>query len=116
MPGSRKQTRFCFTLFDYEQHTFDIDTVRRDGRIRYLCFGEETCPSTSRRHLQGFIVYNSPTLLKDANAMDFDNRAHLSVARGTTDENINYCSKDGAFTEFGDRPTTESLPVNTLVS
>lgn len=115
MPSSRKQARFCFTLFDYEDHTFDISALD-NGRIRYLCFGEELCPTTSRRHLQGFIIYGRPTLLKDANALDFDNRAHLTVARGSTDENIIYCSKDGSFTEFGIRPLVDELPVDRLIA
>lgn len=115
MPSSRKQSRFCFTLFDYEEHTFALDEIP-NGRIRYLCFGEELCPSTNRRHLQGFIVYARPTLLKDANAMDFDNRAHIQVARGSTVENIEYCSKDGTFSEFGNRPADDSAPVSDLVA
>lgn len=111
MPGSRKQTNFCFTLFDYNEWTPPLI----DERVRYLCFGEEKCPTTGRPHLQGFICYTKPTLLRDAQAEDFDNRAALKVARGTVDQNIEYCSKDGIFTEFGDRPVSQSGTVEQLV-
>ena len=33
-------------------------------------------------------------------------RAHLEVCRGSSEENIAYCSKDGQILEFGERPMT----------
>lgn len=114
MPNSRKQCRFAFTLFDYQDWTPPLDAI--PDRIRYLCFGEEKCPSTNREHLQGYIVYRCPTGIADANVLDFDNRASLRVARGTTDQNIVYCSKDGRFTEFGDKPPESGQTLVQLVS
>lgn len=108
MPSSRKQNRFTFTLYNYEEWT--VPLVGRDCSVRYLCFGEEICPTTRNRHLQGYIVYGFPISIKDAWALDFDGEdGRLFVAKGSTDQNVVYCSKDGMFSEFGDRPNDAEL-------
>lgn len=111
MPSSRKQNRFTFTLFDYDNWTVPLAGPPSEYcHIKYVCFGEEICPDTSREHLQGYIVYHFPILIADAWAMDFDGqRGRLFVARGSTDQNVSYCSKDGKFSEFGDRPDDAEL-------
>lgn len=115
MPNSRKQNKFCFTFFDYEDWTPPLDSID-NGRIRYLCFGEEKCPTTDKMHLQGYIVYKAPISMADAMAIDFDSRASLRVARGNTTQNIEYCSKDGIFQEWGERPADDAKKLDELVN
>lgn len=135
MPNSRKQNRFTFTLYNYDSWTVPLTRepdntstelgpaavrgrnasgpgipVEPPPHVRYVCFGEETCPTTGRPHLQGYIVYEFPTGIADAWAMDFDGQdGRLFVARGSTAQNITYCSKDGRFTEFGIKPVDDEL-------
>ena len=114
MPNSRKQNRFCFTLFNYDDWTPPIVGGDLDA-VRYLCFGEEKCPTTGRRHLQGYIVFRDAILIRDVIDTCFvDRDVRVLVARGKTSENIVYCSKGGIFTEFGDKPVDESSSMERL--
>lgn len=55
-------------------------------------------------HLQGYIRCNNAVRLSTLKKV-FP-RAHLEIAKGTPEQNITYCSKDGDFEERGDRPET----------
>jgi len=67
----------------------------------YLCYGEETAPSTGTPHLQGYVVFKSQKRLSGVNKLF---QAHWDVAKGTTEQNYLYCSKDGKFIEYGTKP------------
>lgn len=114
MPNSRKQNRFCFTLFNYDNWTVPLAGGDLDS-IRYLCFGEEVCPTTGRRHLQGYIVFRDAILIRDVIDTCFiDCDVRVLVARGKTSDNVAYCRKDGTFTWFGDQPEDESSAMERL--
>lgn len=114
MPNSRKQNRFCFTLFNYDDWTVPLAGGDLDS-IRYLCFGEEKCPTTGRRHLQGYIVFRDAILIRDVIDTCFvDRDVRVFVAKGKSSENVAYCRKDGVFTEFGDQPSDEFTAMERL--
>lgn len=93
---------YCFTLNNY---TFDDLMEFLDIVCKYKCVGFEE-GELGTPHLQGYIQFHDAvrfsTLKKKLT------RAHLIVARGTPQQNISYCSKEGLddFYEFGDPPTT----------
>lgn len=80
----------------------DEKTVLSDEQVRYVIVGREVAPGTGTPHLQGFIVFQNAMRLSSVRALL--PRAHWEQARGTVDENIRYCSKDGDFEEHGQRP------------
>lgn len=69
---------------------------------RYAILGKETCPTTGRSHLQTFIYFSTKrrrTFVKES--LQFD--GHCEPIKGTCQQNIAYCSKEGDFEEYGDR-------------
>ncbi len=93
-----KRTRnHLYTDFDLN----DGKTVFDDKTMRYLCYGVEVCPKTKRKHHQGFIQWKQPRTIVSAKKKAALPKAHFEIMRGTPQENVDYCSKDGDFHEFG---------------
>lgn len=84
-----KSLRWCATI--YEQSDYDELIVNKD--IRFYCIGNEVCPTTERKHYQVYFElfnqqrfsYIKKHILKVS---------HFEPAKGTCEENINYCSKE----------------------
>lgn len=95
--GNTNLRSWAFTSFDVEEPVFD------DKQMKYMIYGREVCPSTGKEHWQGFIYFYNKKTLRTIKRQVSD-KWHFSACRGTTAENIAYCSKDGKFTEHGDRP------------
>lgn len=69
--------------------------------IKYLVAGREHGESGTP-HLQGFVIFNrSVRRARVASALP---RAHLEVARGTSEQAATYCKKEGDFDEYGTFP------------
>lgn len=71
----------------------------------YLVFGRET-GEQGTPHLQGFVSFRAAVRLTTARSR-IGNRAHLEVARASAVVNLDYCTKDGDYEEFGDVPTRQ---------
>ena len=92
-----RNRKFAFTAYKVEE----VEALK-NSKPEYICWGVETCPTTKRIHYQGYIAYkNGKTLQQLKNKA---RTTHFEVAKGNPEQNIKYCSKDGEFTEFGDRP------------
>lgn len=79
---------WCFTAFD----VFDVKWLD-DTNIRYYKYGEETCPTTNKNHLQGWLQLEKE---KEMGWMKKLNpTAHFEIIRGSIDSNEEYVSKDG---------------------
>lgn len=102
MPSDRSRS-WCWTLNAADgENDFPVVTYNEKEFV-YMTYGRET-GEQGRRHLQGFVyVKNKKSLRQMKTAFD-NNRIHLEVMRGTHDEAIKYCHKDGDFKEFGERP------------
>ncbi len=93
MPKARG---YCFTSFlpDYELWIKEPSL--------YIIIGREICPSTGKRHWQGFIYFKNP---RGFNKLKADHPGdHIERARGTTKDNVLYCSKDTVEFERGRAP------------
>lgn len=91
---TKRYRSWCFTK--YGDEPFYDESI-----MKYLCYGIETCPTTGRLHYQSYVFF------KNAKAFDPVRKlldAHVAPIRGTVQDNIKYCSKDGEFFEFGERP------------
>lgn len=98
-------SRFVFTLFDEVPYV-----LQPNSEITYACYQRETAPSTGKLHWQGYIELKKrkrlSTVIKLVSEKLGWKKFHLDVARGTPQENKDYCSKTessvpGTFQEFG---------------
>lgn len=98
---------WCFTINNY-----DMDDESRcyalpwDSGCKYVVVGKEV-GSSGTPHLQGYVYF--PDAKTMAAVSTYLPRAHLEKARGDAQENYEYCTKDGDFYEWGDRPDTQKV-------
>lgn len=102
---------WVFTLHNYD----DQDITWFDNYdFQYIVYGKEVCPSTGRRHLQGYFQLKKPAKILSfapfKNTPDCDEDATplrrskwFRPAKGTDEEASKYCKKEGDFTERGER-------------
>lgn len=103
---SRKNERsrkYVFTWNNYTDETLDMLS-----RItcRYLIYGKEVAPTTNTPHLQGFLVFQEGKTFSSVQRLLVG--AHVESARGSSDQCIAYCKKDGEFVERGERPRSSA--------
>lgn len=101
--GSRWVVTVFLHVFDEGVDPFEYleSLVGDDKPLRYLAYGEEVCPNTGTPHLQAFCQ-----LWENRAASYVHNifpRCHVSLMRGTFQQNDAYCSKEGTLVEFGTR-------------
>lgn len=94
---------WCFTLHDYTEDEVQYLRHFQDG---YLIAGHEVCPDTGRKHLQGYVHLNRQKRMRAVKDVLRADRVHLEVRRGTEEEAIQYCKKEGDFFEVGEVPKT----------
>jgi hypothetical protein len=76
--------------------------VFNEKQMSYLIYGIEICPKTQKKHFQTFVrFYNAKTFEQVKKHFP---TAHIEELKGSINENIAYCSKDGDFHEFGEKP------------
>lgn len=94
---------FIFTLNNYNS-----DNIKSLSQMeaQYILYGKETAPTTGTQHLQGYIYYKLQTtteaVIKRFNKLNM--KPHIEIARGTIDQNYDYCTKGGDYTEQGTKP------------
>lgn len=107
---TRSAKNYCFTINNYtnehKQHLADKCQGVGDGNssclAKYLVYGEEV-GEQGTAHLQGFVSFKSRKTFLQAKAW-LPTGTHIEVAKGSPSQNRDYCTKDGAFTEFGQAP------------
>lgn len=75
--------------------------------VVYHIFGKEVCPTTQREHWQGYVCF-ACQIRHTQVCQAAGGPWHFVVARGTVDDNVKYCSKDGVVEEYGKRPLDPS--------
>ena len=96
--GEAKYRRWCFTINNYKSVPTSLPK-----NVDYLCYGKEVGKETGTPHLQGFVVFKSRVWRPHKYFLDHGH-GFFQPTKGTVQENIDYCSKDGDFTEFGRKP------------
>lgn len=79
---------WCFTKFG----EWGLDKVDL-SRVTYLCYQEEVCPKSQRRHYQGYCQLKSTSRVKNAQAILGIGKSHVEPQRGTNAEARAYCMK-----------------------
>lgn len=94
---TKQQQRYrniCFTNFDLKFNYKILEEIST-----YFIYGLETCPTTKREHHQGYaqlekqLAFN--TLIKLLPGF------HIEARRGSIEQAITYCKKEGKVTEYG---------------
>lgn len=98
---------WCFTYNNPTEEGIErlmemFDRDYDDGRLLYAIIGNETAPETGTPHIQGFCKYKNEKTWKFLKKID--EKIHIEPARSSDHKNFKYCSKEGDFQEFGERP------------
>lgn len=101
MPAAASQgTRWCFTLNNYTEEEYrSVISIPS----KYIIVGKEVGEGGTP-HLQGFVVFTGAKRLNAVRRLI--PRAHLELARGTSEQASDYCKKDGAFETNGEIPAS----------
>lgn len=96
IPSTEKGRRFVFTYYPDgdEKYWFPED-------MSYCYYGDETCPTTGKRHYQGWFITHNP---RSERALCKKFSTWIRIMRGTYKHNWTYCGKDGKINEFGTKP------------
>lgn len=93
MRSTVKARRYIFTYFPSESEDAELWTALPDG-FRFICWQEESCPETGRRHLQGYIELKSPQRLNWVKRSMGCDHMHLEKCSGSRQQCIAYCEKE----------------------
>jgi len=93
-------TRFSFTLNNYSEA--DLEHLAHMD-AKYIIYGKEVAPTTGTIHLQGYVIFEKDTRLTKA-INSLPHGCHVEMAKGSSFQNITYCSKEGNVTEHGVAP------------
>lgn len=77
---------WCFT-------SYKMPNILDTGYIQYYIYQEEECPSTKRRHWQGYIEFKDKQSIRGIKLLFNDMTIHLEPRKGTQEQAIAYCSK-----------------------
>lgn len=88
----------CVTDHGLPQYKWD----EMKAKLKYFAYAEETCPTTGKKHNQGFACGWKP--MKLTGWKKIFPGAHIEPMRGQIRENLAYCGKEGNLIEFGEKP------------
>lgn len=96
---------YCLTINNWtEADEASLQKLADNPKVRYIIIGREK-GAEGTPHLQCYIYYHNATTF-DSVKKQFP-RAHIEAVKGTPEQNIAYCSKEGDFIEVGERPVTQ---------
>lgn len=79
--------RFCFTIYDLDC----VPTLK--GHVRYVQWQLEECPTTKRKHYQGWCQLKGEPRRGSYIQKLWGCKFHYEAIKGSDDENAIYCSK-----------------------
>ncbi len=91
MNMKKKYRNYCFTLNNWSEK--EIGTIKLIKRCEWF-YGIEVGESGTK-HLQGFLMYKSARSFMSIKKLL--PRAHIEIMRGTKQDNIDYCMKEGKY-------------------
>ena len=100
-----KMSRYRDWTFRLANYTQEEEEAIKKIDCEYMVFGHEIAPTTGTPHLQGYIYFKNRKSLNQLKKM-FGDRTHLENAKGNSQQNYEYCTKEGNFFEKGKRPLT----------
>lgn len=103
-PLESKSRNWCFTLNNYTDRDYEVASCMDKEKMKFLVVGKEV-GDQGTPHLQGYVVWTSPRALTFCK--NWLKKAHFEIARGSYEENQDYCSKGGDFVIYGERPMSQ---------
>lgn len=99
---SERTKTWVFTLNNYTEEEVEfISSLVDSGSVKYLCFGKEVGEGGTP-HLQGYFELATRGRLSTCKEL-VSARGHFEKRRGSQQQAVDYCKKDGVFVEFGCR-------------
>lgn len=95
---SVRSRNWCFTAFDPNRNAIWLTGLNAS----YIIYGEEVCPKSKKGHWQGYVEFASAKTFT-AVTKAAPKGIHWEYRRGSQKQAIEYCMKDGEFTELGDK-------------
>jgi len=108
MPAIRNNSRsrnWVFTLNNYTGDEVEFIHSAELGDLRCIAYAKERGESGTP-HLQGFVCFSNKKSLRQVKAV-ICNRAHIEMMRGSIDNSVDYCSKDGDLVIIGKVPMSK---------
>ncbi len=96
---------WCFTIHITSEH-LELSEVFDQVSLeppRFIVAQIEVCPTTKRRHVQGYVQFKSNQRMNAVKRWLRRADAHVEIARGSPEQNQDYCTKDKS-RETGGRP------------
>jgi len=81
---------YCVTCFDFN----DFAVPDMHPNFKYMVYQVETCPETSRWHIQGYLELKRAASLLTVRTMFLPSEVHLEPRRGTRAQARDYCMKE----------------------
>lgn len=107
-PSSTKCRAWVFTTNNYDEaNEAHLQSLVSSGGARYLCYGREVGSECGTPHLQGFVYFENPRAFNGVRSTLCEG-SHIEACRGTSEQSIAYCCKDGDFVELGKRPISKA--------
>lgn len=101
-----QSARWIFTVNNWNEDTCLALAALVPAPAKYVAYGKEVAPTTGTPYLQGYVVFVANKRLPAVKKILPS--AHWEVAKGSSEQNVAYCSKDGDFTEHGEPPKTKA--------
>lgn len=98
--------RWCFTIFNTDEtnlNDLNFKELFKEREYLYLIVGDEICPKTKKRHFQGYVHLKKRTYFQHMKRIL--PTAHLSIAKGSDEDNKDYCSKEKILIQDGQPQT-----------
>lgn len=101
MARQARSRGWCFTINNPTfQDAIEIEFLK--DQVQYYIYGKEHGQDRNTPHWQGYAYFANPVTMGRVKGLL--SRAHLEPQRGTCNQAINYCKKDGDFEEHGQAP------------
>lgn len=101
MAPSHRSRGWCWTINNPALgDTFDLERLKTAAT--YYVYGIERGSDRGTLHWQGYCYFKNHVTM--ARVKQLLQRAHIEPQRGTCNQAINYCKKDGDFEEWGQAP------------
>lgn len=96
----QKSRNWVLTIFN-----FDLIPNLKHESIRYSAYGDEICKKTGRPHKQAFVVFKDN--VRFSHVKKLFPSTHIEKMQGRLEHNEAYCSKEGSYHEYGNKPMTK---------